>query len=247
MNGGFVDLMLEPPLWFLVSGIFAIITFYFINKYRKIGEEARPFILGIIIFVGCFTIARTIETIRRYWIGSYYDIIDSHFSITGLNLVLRLSYYLIAWAAITIFYFMFEKHIMKKGMNINTRYILSICSAAEGTFSCILYFTAAAQWVLYCVSILFFVIVFFPIIFFLYLSKMAPMKGQKIAWIIVTIGFILVLLGVIADLPETFLVVTQYMGASFFSPELIHYGTPILQALGAFFLTIGFARIYKNV
>ena len=73
------------------------------------------------------------------------------------------------------------------------------------------------------------------------------MKGQKIAWVIVTIGFILVLLGVMADLPETFLVVTQYMGASFFSPELIHYGTPILQALGAIFLTIGFARIYKNV
>jgi hypothetical protein len=50
MSGGFVDLTIEPPLWLLVSVIVAIITIYFINKYRKIGAEARPFILGIVIF-----------------------------------------------------------------------------------------------------------------------------------------------------------------------------------------------------
>ncbi|HUX98237.1 MAG TPA: hypothetical protein VMV49_01670 [Candidatus Deferrimicrobium sp.] len=247
MNGGFVDLVIEPPLWFIVSAIFAIITIYFINKYKKIGAEARPFILGLVLFIGSFTIARTIETIRRYYIGSYYDIIDSNFTLIGANLILRLCYYIIAWAGITIFYFVFEKHIMKKGMQKNTRYILTFCSAAEGFFSCLLYFTAAAAWVLYCVIILFFIVVFFPIIFFLYLVKMAISREQKIAWVIVSLGFLLALLGVMGDLPEASLIVTQYFGVPFLPPAFIHYGTPILQAVGATLLGIGFATIYKVV
>lgn len=256
MNNDFlnypINYTIEPPLWFMVSGILAIITIYFINKYIKFGKinkEARPFILGIAVFIGSYIIARTIETIRRYWIGSYYDIITATppFTITGLNLILRLSYYIISWTSITFFYYMFEQHVMKKGMKKNTHYVLTIFSAAEGIFSCLLYFTAAAAWVMYGVICFFFVIVFFPIIFFLYLSKMAPTKGQQIGWIFVTIGFILVLLGIMLDLPESYWVVTHYMGSPFFPPELIHYGTPILQAAGAILLGIAFANIYKNV
>jgi hypothetical protein len=135
---------------------------------------------------------------------------------------------------------------MKKGMKKNTYYILTIFSAAEGISSFLLYFTGAAVWVLYGVIAFFFVVVVFPVIFFLYLSKMAIMKGQKIGWIVVTFGHILFLLGVMFDLPEAYLVITQYMGTSL--PQvLIHYGTPVLQASGAILLGVGFATIYKNV
>jgi len=105
-------------------------------------------------------------------------------------LILRLSYYIIAWLGNTIFYYLFEKHVMKKGMKKNTYYILTIFSAAEGISSFLLYFTGAAVWVLYGVIAFFFVVVVFPVIFFLYLSKMAIMKGQKIGWIVVTFRYI---------------------------------------------------------
>lgn len=75
-------------------------------------------------------------------------------------------------------------------MKKNTYYILTIFSAAEGISSFLLYFTGAAVWVLYGVIAFFFVVVVFPVIFFLYLSKMAIMKGQKIGWIVVTFRYI---------------------------------------------------------
>ncbi len=247
MIGEFVDLLLEPILWLIVSGIITILAIFFILKYRKIEEEAKPFIFGLILFICCFLIARTIETIRRYWIGSYYDIIDSHFSITGLNLALRLSYYIIAWSGITIFYYVFETHIMKEGMQKNTWYILTIFSALEGIFSCFLYFTSATDWVMFCVIGFFFVVAFFPVFLFLYTAKMAISRRQRVAWIGITIGFLIFVLGVMADLPEAYLVVTEYMGLEYFPPVFIHYGTPIMQAMGTVLMGIGFAVLYENI
>lgn len=247
MTNGFVDIPLEPILWFIASGIFAVIAIYFINKYTKINEEAKPFILGWILFVGAFTIARTIETVRRYYIGSYYDILEQNFTLTDpVNLALRLSYYIIAWSAITIFYFVLEKYIMKEGMKKNTKYILTVFSALEGLFSITLYFTAAAAWNLIVVAGLFFVVAFFPLFLFIYIAKNSITRNQKIAWIIILIGFILFILGVMADLPETALVLNQYSGVAL-PLELVHYGTPILQASGGILVGTGFAIIYKNI
>ncbi len=245
MNG-FVDPVMEPILWFITSGVFIGILIYFIVQYFKINPEAKPFILGWILFNGGYLVARTIETIRRYYIGSYYDILDSGFQITGLNLALRLSYYIIAWTAITIFYFVLEKYIMKESMKKNTRYALTIFSALEGTFSAMLYFTAAAAWNLLVVAGLFFVVAFFPIFFFIYLAKNTITREQRYAWIIIMVGFLLFILGVMADLPETALVLSQYAGTAL-PVWLVHYGAPIHQMVGGALVGTGFAIIYKGV
>ncbi len=246
MNG-FVDPVMEPILWFIVSAVFALIAIYFIYKYTKISQEAKPFILGWILFIGAFTVARTIETVRRYYIGSYYDIIEQNFTlIDPLNLVLRLLYYIIAWSAITIFYFVLEKYIMKGGMKKNTRYILTVFSALEGIFSVLLYFTAAAAWNLLIVSGLFFVVAFFPLFLFVYITINSITREQKIAWVVILIGFLLFLLGVMADLPETALVLEQY-GGIILPVDLVHYGTPILQVAGGILVGTGFAIIYRKV
>ncbi|NVM27990.1 MAG: hypothetical protein HWN65_04025 [Candidatus Helarchaeota archaeon] len=242
MNGRLLDLLVEPVLWLIASGSGAILAALFIKKYFKIGEEAKPFILGIGMFALFFTIARTIETIRRYFgIGSYYDIIDTNFGITGLNLGFRFTYYIISYTGIAIFYFVFERNVIKTGLKKNTRYILTIFSLAEIFFTCMLYFTGAAVWAMTGVIVLFFVIAFVPIYFFLYLAKTALSREQKIAWLIVTVGFVLFVLGVMGDLPEAYMI-TQYIPA-----EFIHYGTPLLQAGGSILMGSGFAIIYKNV
>jgi len=251
MNG-----LVEPVLWFIASGVFTCIAIYFIIKYFKIGEEAKPFILGWILFVGAFTIARTIETIRRYYVGSYFDIFNPFspsspipFTITGLNLILRLLYYIVAWSAITIFFFILEKYIMKAGMQKNTRYILTLFSALEGSFSVVLYFTAAAPWNLLIVASIFFVIAFCPVIFFIYFAKHAITRSQRIAWLVIMVGFLLFLIGVMFDLPETALALYQNAGINIHLEfgELIRYGTPILQAVGGTLVGVGFATIYRNV
>ncbi len=244
-----MDLLWEPILWFIASIVFACMAIYFIYKYFKINEEAKPFILGWIMFIGAFTIARTIETVRRYFIGSYYDILDEGFQITGLNLILRLSYYIIAWSAITLLFFLLEKYIMKEGMKKNTHYILTIFAALEGIFSVCLYFSAAAVWNLLIVTGLFFIIAFFPLFFFVYLAKNAITKSQRIAWVVILVGFFFFLIGVMFDLPETSLVLLQYGGIDIHAElwMIVHYGTPLLQAVGGTLVGTGFAIIYRNV
>ncbi|MHA1266599.1 MAG: hypothetical protein ACTSRS_15290 [Candidatus Helarchaeota archaeon] len=242
MVTGFLDFNTELALWLNVSGLFLIFTLILIRKYRRIGEEAKPFIFGIILFLMTFLIARTIETIRRHFVsGDYYDIVNSNFQIEGINLILRLSYYIIAWTGITIFYFVFERYIMKEGMKKNTRYFLTICSALEGSFSCLLYFTANAIWVQAIVFILFFGVAFFPILFFSYVAVKSLTRRQRIAWFLNTIGLFLFIAGVMIDLPEAAMI-TQTMPL-----ELVHFVPPILQAIGVLAMGIGFLAIYQEL
>ena len=212
-------------------------------------EASKPFVLGLALFICFFFVARTIETVRRYYIssGSYDDILLSNFAITGLNLVLRLLYYIIAWSGITAFYFVFEKYTLKQGLKKNTRYILTIFSAAEAFFTSALYFTAAASWIMICVIILFLVVAFFPVILFAYIAQISPTRDRRIAWDVITIGFLLFMLAIMLDLPETYIVVTEYMGLPYFPPAMVHYGTPIMMMGGGIMMGIGFASIYRDV
>ncbi len=201
-------------------------------------KEAKPFILGLLTFLVSYTIARTIETIRRYFIiGDYYDIVDSNFSITGLNLWLRLCYYIFAWTGITIFFYVFESYIL----NNKTRFMITICSALEGIFSCMLYFTANAFWNFIIVSILFFGVALVPLLFFINLAVKSMYKYQRIAWILIIIGFIFYLLGVMADLPEAYVFVQNLPG------EFLHYFNPIAQSIGIILMGSGFIILYRNV
>jgi len=238
MNARFYDPVYEPILWLFVSIAFTIISLYFIYKYIRIEKEAKPFFKGLIAFSVLFTIARTIETYRRYYyVGDYYDIVDSNFTISGLNLILRLLYYIVAWTGISIFYFIFEQQIMDK----KTKYLITICSILEGSFSCSLYFTANALWNFIIVAILFFGVAFVPIILFIYLITKSIYLSKKCGWIFNTIGFIFFILGVMGDLPESYEIVKYLPG------EFVHYFNPIAQILGVIFLGIGFSLIYKKL
>lgn len=239
MNSGDVNIVIESSLWIIVSIIFGIITLFFVNKYRKMDKEAKPFILGLIFFIGTFMIARTIETYRRYFYsGNYHDIVESGFRIFGTNLILRLLYYIIAWGGISVFYLVFEKYIM----NRKTKYILTVCTILEGTFSCLLYFTHNELWNFMVVTILFFGVAFIPLILFIYLSIKAVYRSNRIAWILNTIGFIFFVLGVMADLPEAYTFVQNIP----ISEELIRYFNPIAMSIGAILMGTGFWIMYKS-
>ncbi|HUY01605.1 MAG TPA: hypothetical protein VMV49_18725 [Candidatus Deferrimicrobium sp.] len=230
----FLDPVGEPILWFMVSIIFGIVTVYFINKYRKMEASSRSFIFGVIVFASTFMVARTIETIRRYFgVGYYYE----GLTITGLNLIVRLIYYLILWIGICSLYFVFEKYVLRQ----KTRYLLTIFSIITFVLSWSLYLTGGAQLVFGLYMACFFIVALFPIGLFAYCSRTSLDKMQKYAWIFMIIGFGLLLVGILGDTPEA-LFITQNLQQPF-----VHYFTPIAEAIGAIMMGYSLSIIYKYV
>jgi hypothetical protein len=234
MANGIINPNLEIALWFMVSVIFGIISIYFILKYRKMEEGTRSFIFGVIIFTVGFGVSRTIETIRRYFgVGTYYE----GLAITGLNLALRLLYYLILWVGIGTLYYVFEKYVM----NQRTKYVLTVFSIITCCLSWTLYLTQGASMVLNIYIACFFIVALFPIILFAYCSKTSMNRSQQIAWLIMIIGFVFLLLGVLGDTPEAFFI-TQNLPQTF-----VRYFTPISEACGAIIMAYSLSIIYKYV
>jgi len=228
-----LDPIVEPILWFIVSGCFLVMALYFgWYKYPRMGKEGKPFILGIALFALLFMIGRTLETFALFFGVS-----------PSLYEILHLLYFIIPWTGNTIFYFVFEKYIMKLGMQKNTRYILTISSAIEGTLLCFLIFAEGNLWwgILIAATAGFFILGFFPVGLFIYLSMKAISRDQKVSWLVIMAGFILFVVSVAIELPEAW-VFTQNLPA-----ELIHYGAPIMQALGVVLMGSGFAILYKNI
>jgi hypothetical protein len=130
MNG-FVDPVIEPILWFSASAIFFFLGLYFLQKLIKSGKESRFFFSGLTVFFFGWGIARLLETIRRYYVGSYYDIIEDvisgNFTISGLNLILRLAYVIISWGAVVYFYIVTETIFLNK----KSYYIFSISTVVQ--------------------------------------------------------------------------------------------------------------------
>ena len=118
--------IVEIILWYTAVSICFILMVIFYNQYRK-REIAKPFFLGLTLFMITYGIARLIENIRRYSIGSYNDIFDAWVAgtqITGINFILRFLYYAIAWTGISIMFLEMEKFIFKG----QTKYIIGILS-----------------------------------------------------------------------------------------------------------------------
>lgn len=237
MNGSTLE-PIEILLWSMDILVFCVITISFIYKYRKMEAGTRAFIMGIIVFAGFFTISRIIETVRKVEFGTFYqDIYLLNFKLEGIDLILRLLYYLFIWTGIAIFYFVFEKYVMNK----KTRFILFITSLVTLGLSIIIYFTGFTDWIFIVYAICFFIVGLFPIALFLYLSRKALNTAQRIAWLIIVVGFIFLLLGVLGDMPEAY-IVTQYL-----DPTFIRYFTPISQTIGALLMAYSLSIIYKYV
>ncbi len=87
----------------------------------------------------------------------------------------------------------------------------------------------------------FFVIAVVPIVLFIYLSITAMMKEQKVAWLVIMIGFVIFVLGVAGAIPEASSITKD------FSPIFIYYLAPIMQAMGTILMGVGFTVIYRNL
>ena len=233
--------VLEPvdiALWSLVIVVFFVVIIFFVNKHRKMEEGSGAFILGIVFFATFFTLARVIETIRRaLFRTSYIEIFETNFQLEGLDLIMRLSYYVFIWTGIAIFYFVFEKYVM----NQRTKYILMVTSLFTTFLSFVMYFIGWQYWVFMVYAVCFFVVGLFPVILFLYLSKSSINRAQRIAWLIMIGGFLLLLIGVLGDMPEAY-IVTQSL-----DPEFIRFFSPLGQAMGAVLMAYSLSIIYKYV
>ena len=237
---GFVDMLIEPILWFTVAAIIFITGIFFIYKVVKAEDEAKPVLSGIMVFLLGWGIVRFIETIRRYYVGSYYDIVEGNWAIGGPSLVLRLIYVCLSWGCVAYFYAVVENKIFEK----KSLYILALSAVTEATLNVILYliapipaFAGILDILLIFIYIFFFIAVLFPVFLFAYFA--IRKYGDKILpWALLSIGIFLFVLGVAGDNPEAY-EITKYLHVYF-----IHYGTPIFVLTGAILMSIGVYLLY---
>ncbi len=228
-------------LWSIVIAVFFIIIIYFFVKYRKMETGSGVFILGIVCFATFFTMSRIVDVLRRLMGGKSTVELYNYFlmptTIEIWDLVLRLFYYVFIWLGIAIFYFAFEKYVM----NNRTKFILMITSIFTTFLSFAMYFTGWQDWIFLLYAVCFFIVGLFPVVLFLYLAKTAITRAQRIAWLVMIVGFLLLLLGVLGDMPEAYFI-TQNL-----DPEFVRYFTPLAQAGGAVLMGYSLSIIYKYV
>jgi len=229
---GFVDNTIEPILWFICSAIFLLLGMFFLNKLIKSEKEARPFFAGVMIFFVGWSVARILETVRRYYVGYYYDIVDSNFHIYGVNLVLRLSYIIISYASVASLFYTLEDKIFNK----RSYFILTIATIFEIVVGVLVYFNLPT---LILTIIFFFIVGLFPIILFFYFG-ITNFVDKGRSWFILSLGLLLFVLGVAGDNPEGYNI-TKYI-----DPLVIHYGTPILAIIGMILIGTALIRVYRE-
>ena len=235
-----VDLIIEITLWYSLIGICFLMFMIFIIQWKKRDSLQKPFFLGLAMFALFYFIARLIENVRRYSVGSYNDVFDAWVvlsQITDLNFVLRILYYIFSWIGLTVLFFNIEKHIFK-----NNKFLLTIVSATEGVVSIINYYTfnLVTFWLS---TALFFVIMFIPLLFF-NLARKTPKGKIRTACIVVGMGIVLFAVGVMIDLPE-FSYFNYLMGMV--SPEeIIRLVSPIIIICALIMLNLGFRTFFPK-
>ncbi|MHA1301902.1 MAG: hypothetical protein ACTSO9_21000 [Candidatus Helarchaeota archaeon] len=185
----------------------------------------------MIFFVG-WSVARILETVRRYYVGYYYDIVDSNFHIYGVNLVLRLSYIIISYASVASLFYTLEDKIFNK----RSYFILTIATIFEIVVGVLVYFNLPT---LILTIIFFFIVGLFPIILFFYFG-ITNFVDKGRSWFILSLGLLLFVLGVAGDNPEGYNI-TKYI-----DPLVIHYGTPILAIIGMILIGTALVRVYRE-
>jgi len=230
---GFVDPVVEPILWFICSAIFILLGIFFLRKLIKGSKEARLFFAGVMIFFIGWAVARLLETIRRYYVGYYYDIVDSNFHIFGLNLILRLLYVFISYTGVACLFYALENKIFDK----KSYYILTIATIFEIVVSILVYFNINTL----ILTIVFFLIVgLFPIGLFFYFGITDFLENGR-SWYILSLGLFFFVLGIAGDNPEAYQIV-KYLNIYF-----IHYGTPIFAIIGMCLIGYALISTYREV
>jgi len=192
------------------------------------------------VFLLGWGIVRFIETIRRYYVGSYYDIPDANFAITGPSLFLRLIYVCLSWGSVAYFYAVVEYKIFEK----KSFFILAGSAITEATINIILFLiapyaagTAIFEFLLLLLFVFFIIAVLFPVILFAIFA--ARKFGDRVLpWVLLSVGVFLFVLGIAGDNPEAYTLMVHL-------PVLfIHYFTPVFVLTGAIMMSIGVYLVY---
>ena len=231
--------IVELVLWFSGAVLCFLIAFWFYFQYKNLEFLSKPLFFGVSVFWITFGLARLFENIRRYFIGTYNDVLNAWIAgnqITGVNFWLRFLYYLITWIGIAVMYWQLEKYVF-----INNKYFLTYCSIIEGTVSIINYFwfNLVTFWI--CVY-LYFVAAYFASFFFVNLARKTPSGPIRNGCLLISLGQTLFAFSVMIDLPETGFFLYS-LGIN--SPEiLIRFTSPITLISGAIFFILGFKTVY---
>lgn len=229
---------LEIVLWVIVVIVIYQLGYYFLKRYREGPVESKPFNFGMCLFMFAFATARLIENMRGYYIAfeyslGYYDVVLTNFQITGINLVMRLSYYIIAWFGLAVISYIIEKNILSE-LGYNVRHYFTILAIIAGTLSILLYFNMV--WIFPAMIIAVFMYFGSTIGFFFFFGLRSEAKLRN-SFLCVAIGFLFCVIGIFASLPESYYVIGDFiMSIEVFA----HLGAPFVLISGLIIVSKGF-------
>ncbi|MHA1264087.1 MAG: hypothetical protein ACTSRS_02530 [Candidatus Helarchaeota archaeon] len=233
------DYLLEPILWFIAIGVFFFLGLFFFNRYRHSEMEARAFFSGTMVFMFSYVIFRTLEVVRRYFIGvDYNDIVEmwkpGGTPISPLSLNLRLAFLFISWIGIAYFYFRIESTVLEK----KTLFILTIASLLKLVVNPLMYFPQFDFATMELINTsLFIIAAFFPTCLFAFYSIRNYINKRKV-WAVLSFGMLAYIIGEVGSNPEA------YMITSGLNPVVVAYGSPLIVIIGGILLTLGLRRLY---
>ena len=236
----------EPTLWWITAFLILFLGIFIYTRVKK-QEAGKQFMSGLIVFGLFFGAARIIENLRKYYIAaSRTTIIDgwTHHAplISGVDLYLRIAYYVISWIGIATFYFYTEKYVFQQ------KYIFTTASILEATVSILMYFDfgdVARYTLLVLATIGFVVAAIAPVLMYIRMALINPgVLGKTSAMAAVGLG--LFAFGVMVDLPQTALVIhlVEIIPAN---PWYFTLLAPVSAIAGAVILVIAYTKMFKDL
>lgn len=223
---------LEIALWIVALLIIYNLGYIFLKKYIREPPESKLLNIGMCLFCFAYPTGRFIELIRSYYVSfeyppglGYYDIVLTNLHLTGINLIMHLTYLITFWSAMTVMVFIIERKVMKKWF-FNTHYILTICSGL--TIILVIMMNFQMAWLMPLVGITALVFVGSISIFLFYIAYRSQAKLRS-SFIYSVIGFQLIVIGIFLTHQESYFL----FGAILASIEIpIRLGGPLLLIVG---------------
>ena len=240
--------VLESTLWWIGVFIALFLGFVFLKQIKK-NPVSKKFMIGLAIFSFTYGIARILENIRHYIIGTMElrnDISDAWLTksqIGGYGYFLRILYYIIAWAGISTFYFVSEKYVFRG----KYKYTLTLSAIVEGIVSVLNYIPKNGPNILTIIlsAIGFFIAAIFPIYLYILMAK-SNTGVIRSSCIIVALGIALFIISVMGDLPESLYIITL-VGGKPLPVWITSIVVPILFFIGVFTMAYGFIKMFLKL
>lgn len=231
--------------WFTSSILFILLGGFIIIQITRHKLSSR-FFMGVSVFGFCFGIARLIENIRIYFISTEKDDILNAWiqggQITGVNLGLRISYYVICWIAIAYYLHEYEILILQR----KTKFFFTYSAIGEGIVSIMNYIPSIrSNYTVYGALVGFFLGAVLPLIAQFIVALRTKDRVMRKAFTMAGFGLIIFLLGLSGDLPEGkyFLYIWESPINDNFVLSII---SPILLLTGIIIMFFGYYRLFQR-